>query len=111
MTSPCHTARTQNAAVINHNTTNMTVNPLATPSIALLLSALPAWIVASVSPALGKMNAHQFSEKDIFLVMSPEIIVTVVMKKNQYAKSTMNNPAMMPMIFTISPSGTVVSVK
>lgn len=70
-----------NAATINHKTTNMIVNALATPLMAVLFNALPAWIVARVRPAFGKMKAHQFSENDILRI--PEIMAMVVMKKNQ----------------------------
>jgi hypothetical protein len=109
MTSPCQTARMQKTDVMSHMMTSKMVKALATPLMASLLRTLPTWIVASVSPALGKMNAHQFREKVILRM--PAMIAMVVMKKNQYAKSTMNSPDMMPMMRTISPSGTTVSVQ
>lgn len=89
--------------------TNNMVKALATPLMASLFKTLAACIVASVRPAFGKMKAHQFSENDILRI--PERITTVVMKKNQYPKSTMKRPAMIPIMRTISPSGTTVSVQ
>ena len=89
--------------------TSRSVKALATPLMPSLFKALPAWMVASVRPALGKMKAHQFSEKDILRM--PSRIATVVMKKNQYPNRMMNRPDMMPKMRTISPSGTTVSVQ
>lgn len=79
--SPRYNARTQKKAVMIHMITKMMVRALHTPFMALLFNADDAWIVARVSPALGKMKAHQFSENDIS--RTPERIATVVMKKNQ----------------------------
>lgn len=108
-TCPRYTARMQKTAVTNHMMTSRTVKALATPLIASLCSTFPTCIVASVSPALGKMNAHQFSEKDILRI--PTMTAMVVMMKNQYANNMMKKPAIMPMMRTISPSGTTVFVK
>ena len=79
--SPRYTARIQKKAVTNHIMTSKIVKALAIPFSASLFSTLPAWMVARVRPAFGKMNAHQLSEKDI--LRTPAKTATVVMKKNQ----------------------------
>lgn len=80
-TSPRNTARMQKIAVKNHMMTSRIVSALATPLTASLFSTFPACMVASVRPALGKMNAHQLSEKDI--LRDPTMTAMVVTKKNQ----------------------------
>lgn len=80
-TSPRYTARIQKAAVTNHMITSKTVKALAIPFIASLCNTFAVCIVASVSPAFGKIKAHQLSENDI--LQSPARTAIVVTKKNQ----------------------------
>lgn len=61
MTFPCHTARTFETAVKSHMITSSTVKALATPLMAGLDNADPIWMIASVRPALGKMNCRRQS--------------------------------------------------
>lgn len=90
-----------------HITTNKIVNTLATQLIPGLLYTFPSSMTASVSPAFGNMNAHQFKVKLICRI--PAITATVEMQKNQKEKSITKPPATNPIICTILPSAKVLS--
>lgn len=88
--------------------TSSIVNALATPRMPALFKAPPICIVARVSPAFGKMNAHQFSVNVMRRI--PVATAMVEMQKNQKAKRMMKRPERMPRSLTRSPSGSDRSV-
>lgn len=82
-------------------TTKVIVSTAQAILIPPLFNASAIWSSAIVSPAFGKMNDHQFSEKCMW--RDVEITETVDMAQNQIAKRLRKMPAGTPMAFQISP--------
>ena len=90
---------------MNQSITNNIVKALHIPLIAGLWKVVAIWMAANVSPAFGKMKAHQFSVNFILPDAAPAMTATVEMQKNQKAKRIRKMPAMMPTTLTMAPSG------